>query len=277
MEKKRTQWNQDEINYIINNYKTKTNKQMAENLNRTQTAVELKTRRLGLKRPKIREYDESKFLEINDEESAYWLGFIMADGYIVYDTLARNYELGIELKDIDDNHLKKFIQFMNANAELTYRKRKAKHFNNIYTNTCLVRIYNKNIVDNLIKHGIEPRKTGKEVLPNIDGSFFMPFLRGFFDGDGSIYNDKNTKFYQTNITCINEDFLVNIREILYSQYGIFSYITKYINSYKTEMYQLHIYKKEENVKFLDLLYRNSKIHLDRKYKLYLKNCLINQK
>lgn len=276
MKKKRTVWSQDEIDYLKNNYKNKKNREISEFLNRTMSAVEIKAKRLGLLKPKIRYYDDSIFSEINNEESAYWLGFIMADGYITYDTLARNYELGIELKNTEENHLKKFAKFMKTNAKITYRTKKCNHFNKITTKSVLIRIYCKKIVDNLIKHGIEPRKTGKENIPKIKNDLFIHFLRGFFDGDGSIYKDKKIKFYKTNITCMNEDFLKCIRKILYDKYNIISNVYCYTNSYKTKMYKLCIHRKRDNLFFLELLYKDSKIYLDRKYKLYLRNCLNNQ-
>lgn len=51
------------------------------------------------------EYNRHIFDEINSSEKAYWLGFIIADGYLNED---KNM-LRIKLGSIDKHHLEKFI------------------------------------------------------------------------------------------------------------------------------------------------------------------------
>ena len=59
----------------------------------------------------MRKYNlnENFFDELN-EKSAYWLGFLYADGYV------SSYEnsIGISLKSEDINHLEKFKNFLNS-------------------------------------------------------------------------------------------------------------------------------------------------------------------
>ena len=53
----------------------------------------------------MKDYNRHIFDEINSSEKAYWLGFIVADGYL-------NTERGmlrIKLGNIDKHHLEKFI------------------------------------------------------------------------------------------------------------------------------------------------------------------------
>lgn len=50
--------------------------------------------------------DENSFSEINSEESAYWLGFMYADGYVTKEGY-----VGLALSIIDKDHLEKFNNF----------------------------------------------------------------------------------------------------------------------------------------------------------------------
>ena len=264
-------WSQDELNYMSKYYSIKTNQEIANDLNRTKKSIEMKAIRLGLKKPEKRHYNDTVFENINDEHKAYWLGFIAADGTINFDEVSHNYELSLELKSIDDNHIKKFIEFIETDADVQYRTRYAKSIN-CTTNTAFVRIYSKKIIEDLIDKNVKPKKTFTIEHPKIEDAFFIWFLRGFFDGDGSIYFYNKRQCYQGNITCANKYFLDDIRIKLFNNYSINSYITKYINKYNTPIYQLNIKGKNNAINFFKLLYEKSNIHLDRKYELYL-NCL----
>ena len=65
---------------------------------------------LGLYQEKIKNlefrvnYDVHVFDTIDSEEKAYWLGFLMADGYVRSDSNV----IGIELSYVDIDHMKKF-------------------------------------------------------------------------------------------------------------------------------------------------------------------------
>ena len=264
------EWTQDELNYMKENYLTKTNQEIADILNRTKKSIQMKAIRLGLKKPEKRHYNDTVFESIDTEEKAYWLGFIAADGTINCDKISHNYELALELKASDDNHIRKFIKFLKTDADVQYRKRYSKSID-CTTYTTFVRIYSKKIIEDLIHKKVKPKKTFDIEYPQIEDTFFIWFLRGFFDGDGSIYYYNKRNCYQGNITCANQDFLNIIKTKLYN-FSINSYITKYINKNNTPMYQLQIKGKKNAIRYFKLLYDNSKIHLDRKYELYL-NCL----
>jgi hypothetical protein len=60
------------------------------------------------------EYNRHIFDEIDNEEKAYWLGFIVADGYLNSD---RNM-LRIKLGNKDKNHLEKFINFLGGDSSM---------------------------------------------------------------------------------------------------------------------------------------------------------------
>ncbi len=53
-------------------------------------------------------YNETIFETIDSPEKAYWLGFILADGYVNEERCFMN----IKLNDKDEEHLIKFIKFI---------------------------------------------------------------------------------------------------------------------------------------------------------------------
>jgi hypothetical protein len=151
------EWTQDELNYMKENYLIKTNQEIADILRRTRKAIEMKAIRLGLKKPEKRHYDKTVFENIDSEHKAYWLGFIAADGTINFDEISHNYEISLELKSTDDNHIKKFIKFLKTDADVQYRTRYSKSID-CTTNTAFVRIYSKKIVEDLMDKNIKPKK-----------------------------------------------------------------------------------------------------------------------
>lgn len=93
------------------------------------------------------------------------------------------------------------------------------------------------------------------------------YIRGYFDGDGC-FTFTNKTFHVSFVTAsknLNDD-IVNI---LKSQ-GINVVEENYINSCNTIMYRPNIYKTNDKIKFLNWIYEDCKIYLDRKYKKYLK-------
>ena len=59
--------------------------------------------------------NENYFEEINNQDKAYWLGFIMADGFIESKRKYGNQKLGITLSSYDENHLILFNKCLDSN------------------------------------------------------------------------------------------------------------------------------------------------------------------
>lgn len=118
--------------------------------------------------------NENFFESIDSPEKAYFLGFVMADGHVGN----RGLTIGLALKDY--SILEKFCQALNCDVPIrTDPKRGA----------CVLNITRINIVNDLRKLGLESDKS-KNNLPwiQIDEKLMPDLIRGFFDGDGSIWN-----------------------------------------------------------------------------------------
>lgn len=123
-------------------------------------------------------YNRNIFNKIDNEEKAYWLGFIVADGYLNIN----KHMLRIKLGNRDRSHLIKFIKFIGGNEEMLKSEIHSETGNeNFY-----VSLYSKEVMNDLISLGIEQAKSGKEKVCNIDKKYYRDFIRGLWDGDGFI-------------------------------------------------------------------------------------------
>lgn len=213
--------------------------------------------------------DENFFNKIDSEEKAYWLGFIMADGCITTSSKTSPYtRLCIVLKKDDINHLEKFkaaIKYTGAIKEKTiYDKR------GFSTTNCTLRVSSKKLCADLQSHGVVPRKTGREIIPDMKTKYVRHFVRGFFDGDGSAVVSQNKKFCRFKI-CSSSFEIIKQLQSFFERAGIF--IQYYQdNSYNVPFYVIESNKESTCNNIYKLLYNQSSIYLDRKYELVKKYC-----
>lgn len=139
----------------------------------------------------------TEYFSFLTQESAYWAGFIAADGCVI----ARNTGLRavrIELASRDRSHLKEFITNVNYTGPI-YEK--IRHQWGKECSLCTLQISGvRTWIDDLFRfYNITPRKSITLTPPNIEDEFFiLPYIIGYLDGDGSIYNvfskERNTPY-----------------------------------------------------------------------------------
>ena len=195
--------------------------------------------------------NEDYFKLIDCEEKAYWLGFMYADGYII----EKNSSLyaGISIKDKE--HIEKFKFSIESNNPI----KNASTPNN-YT----INISNKNFCQNLINQGCVPRKTFLIKFPNLRDDLKRHFIRGFFDGDGSITSSDKT--LQITICCASDYFISDLVNQLYSNIEL-----KRINKiYKRkDGLSLYLNSSGDDITLIGkYFYDNSNIYLDRKKEIF---------
>ena len=252
----------EQNDYLRENYNKKSYKEIADILGFTERQIRGRINNMGLS--KIRKFDKTYFKNIDSEEKAYWLGFIYADGYIVYNSNSATYELGIELNAKDDYILQKFAYNLGNVHKVEY-KHNNRNFNgyNYFTDSCILRIYSKQICDDLISLNIIPNKTNSKVFPKCN-DYFFDFLRGFLDGDGCIYVDKRNHI-MINFTNSNYDFLFYINEQVNNLLGVAGRIYKE----NDKKYRLVFFRQNDIVILLNNIYENlSNSYLERKYKIF---------
>ena len=150
-------------------------------------------------------FDDTLFEDIDNEEKAYWLGFLFADGNITYDLDKTKYKIELGLATIDYNHLEKYKTFLKYNKDIKFRSS---------TNSCRIIVGSKKACEDLIKLGCTPKKSLILKFPkNIREDLLSHFIRGYFDGDGSISICKNTNRLKTICILGTLNFLKRINNI----------------------------------------------------------------
>lgn len=83
----------------------------------------------------------------------------------------------------------------------------------IYDNEVSITIYNQYLANGLIKYGCVPCKSLVLEFPKLDSQYHSHFIRGYFDGDGSISRNKNNN--QLRIEVVGTmNVMSHIRDIL---------------------------------------------------------------
>ena len=257
-------WTDEQVAYIINKYLNEnyTLKQLGKEFNCSYPTIrnllnKHKIKSRGNKQGYPR--DEFYFNKIDTEEKAYWLGFLYADGCVH----SNNYEISVNITDKE--HIEKFKAAIKAfNHNIT--EIQDKRFQNAKT-LYQFSIRDKQLHQDLIKWGCIPQKSLLiNKIPNIPRDYVSHFLRGYFDGDGSLHYLRGTNNYRISFIG-TKDFLNDIQKELQTNVSLQSNIAG-------KAYVLQIAGRRQIERILNYLYNNSKENnrLNRKYQKYL-DCL----
>ncbi len=209
--------------------------------------------------------DEHYFDVIDTEEKAYILGFIYADGNNLY---CQN-RISIHLSVTDEEILKKMSYIFYGEEVLRYStntNKNGKIFYYVY-----LHLFSKHMSQHLATIGVPEAKSYKIVFPEwLDKNLYRNFIRGLIDGDGWIYLPKiedNRNSPNVGLICTRQinDFLKDYFE---KELGLKSYLVKAHKQDKDVMCEIRVKNYHRCKIFLDWLYKDSTIHLQRKYNLY---------
>ena len=205
---------------------------------------------------------------INNEYEAYIIGLFMADGYI-----SKN-QAGLRLKKSDKNLVEQVKNYFSEDIKLQED-----------INSFSFAISSAKVCDNLEKLGVLRHKTFKELhIPTMNYSLVRHFIRGFFDGDGSIFLCKHNSniYFKSNICSptknileeiqlelkkVNIESTINLEHRIGKEFKLFN--STIIGS--IDMYRLFIRKKNSIEKWYHYLYDNSTIYLERKFYIFNNN------
>ena len=193
-----------------------------------------------------------------NKENCYWAGFILADGYI---RTNKRFTLEIKLQKQDVNHLHKFKKAIEYEGKIIERK---EYYSITISSPQIIKdlqnnfeIYNKKSLTCGISNKI-PKK------------YLKDFIRGYFDGDGSI----------TFTTTDTISFLGTEKTVDFIRKYFFDIVKIKLRSknmpnitHNQNIYAI-FYSGKSAFKCIDYLYNKSIVYLDRKYNKY--NCLIEK-
>lgn len=255
-------WSEDQSRYIIDEYQNKdrTLKSLSNEFKVTPQAIRNLLRKKNIEitsKKKIKYPRNSNFFEnINSKEKAYWLGMMLSDG-----SITNQYSVNLGLKDKE--HIEKFKKAIGA-----INNKIIEIQDNRWSKPCInyrLSIRDKKMVEDLRKYNCIPNKSYIEFdFPNIPEEYYYDFIRGYFDGDGSIYFT-NKKYIISFVG--NKKFLTTLKKILDKEN-----ISLCQNSKSKITYDLKISGKKDIQRILHLMYDNSTedIRLNRKYEIVQK-------
>jgi hypothetical protein len=191
-------------------------------------------------------FNENFFEKIDSENKAYFLGFIMADGYV--DKQGKTLTIKIQPKDIDI--LEKLNKEIESIATIKFTK------NNEFIK---LELCSKKLVKDLSVFSIISNKTKTMSFPKLSSKeLYFHFLRGYFDGDGHIGKR------QCALVVGSESFFKDFMNYLKNNFNFQPWY-----AFKDTYY--HIQFNRRDSWFIHLLYKDSTISLNRKLKNYKDN------
>jgi hypothetical protein len=192
------------------------------------------------------------FEVIDSEDKAYWLGFLMADGY--------NSGSFIRVDIQDDGHLEKLRDKIYINCDMPIKKKK-----NIINGKDIfyLAIQDKKIISDVEYLGLVNRKSMIASYPNIDSEYDRFFIKGIFDGDGCLCYSMDGNYRRYTFSIVGSYNLMKSLESILSKLNVNIKFRK-----MKSIYSIYLRGNRQIIKILDWLYNGTTIHLDRKYEKY---------
>lgn len=200
------------------------------------------------------------FKVIDNEEKAYWLGFLYADGYV---SKNKNH-LELTIKDLD--HLEKFKKFLKTDVDI--KEKITKLNGKVFTNYRLT-ISSKEICLDLNRLGCCSNKSLTLTSPkNVPDKLSRHFIRGYFDGDGSvgIYKSKKNKLCYS-LSILGTPSILNYIRKQSSTYGGLNR-RKISSTKKNKAFVINYGSIKSFTQFKNFIYKDSNIYLQRKYEKF---------
>jgi len=194
---------------------------------------------------------------IDTEDKAYLLGLFYSDGCVCN----TNNNCSIVLHNNDLNLLKIL------NKKFKFFKLRSSH-----KNATKLDCTSKELKKDLISNGVYPIKSSlnkdKIVIPNIHSSLISHFIRGFFDGDGSVYKQKLFNI-KVELGCTSYGFITQLLKILYNNNINFNIQCSFKGTGLRTMdyYKIYCSSYKQSKKFADFIYKDATIFMKRKYDL----------
>ena len=202
---------------------------------------------------------------------AYVLGFFAADGYITVNKRGGQFWC---IQTTDKELLQGIKKVIGADHKISIRLPRKINENISYR----LQIGSIEMCDDLRKLGFSERKTKNLVIPNIPKKYFSSFVRGYFDGDGNIWQGEIHKERKTkhlvlklSFTSCSYEFLKKLHDKLL----LFGLGEGCIYKPKNKRFCRLQYSTLDALKLYDLMYNDnirdlSCLFLDRKKVIFEK-------
>src|SRR5690606_14525028 len=218
---------------------------------------------------KLWEYDSYQkhninelFDKIDTPEKAYFLGFLYADGNVNKNLN----QVTLKLKESDIHILNDIKKTFEIGNKLYFDRPANINAENQYS----LKIINKKIRDNFVKHGVIPRKTWKLSYPFwLEKHLHSHFVRGYFDGDGCLSIDYKRNNATISI-CGTWQMCSDLKFIFENYVGVKSVISS-----DRKIFRIIIRRYSSVLDTCAWMYKGANLKLNRKYEKY--QCVMEMK
>ena len=233
----------------------------------TQFMVEKILKEYGIRK---RTYTEAKdglrkysvnddYFKTQSHNMAYILGFLAADGNIA----KKENKIDLALAESDKEILEKINQEIENTRPIKIYDRHDGH-----QLTAKLQVFSSTMKKDLAHYNIVPAKTFILTPPELLArEYIISYIRGFFDGDGSIYYAGTT--FTWRVGSASKKILEWMRSFLAEEYGIVNnklYYSKLANG--TDFYYLQYTGQAKMEKLYKALYVPNSLRLQRKYDFF---------
>jgi intein/homing endonuclease len=246
------EYSKEKVNYILEQYNMgRTQKDIAEELGTYNTTISRILKRNNITtRTTASELSIVKTNPFDNDDKDYWIGMLAADGCIT----RNNSRIVLELQERDLEVMKQYKAFLRHDVSINTTKH--------YSGKVLYRVSfsNPDAVKFLNSIGITPRKSFSLKL---DCSINKDIFRGILDGDGYIVKVAENR-PRIGICSASKKFIYQIEDYLKSL-NFNPTITVDTRNNDAPLYAVNMYRFKELEQLYDIIYKDAKYYMSRKY------------
>lgn len=241
-------------------------KQMSIFFKLTQRTIPAILKAAGIDSNRLNRYtlNEDYFEQIDTERKAYWLGYIYADGFV---GSSRYNNFVFSQKESDGYVIYQFAQDINFTGKIR-RVEIGGGFPNA-EKAVIINFSCKKFVEDLNALGVFTKKSMTiSELPDLQDDLMRHFIRGYFDGDGSI--SRNIKGYtKSGIPNFSRRWsVIGPLTFLYKIAQNVPIEPKFWQSHTPSMYYLGNRYENDLIALFYYLYKDASFFVYRKYKIW---------
>jgi hypothetical protein len=200
------------------------------------------------------------FNVINTEKKAYWLGVLFADGNI---TKKASKSGQIIFSSKDKEWVELFLSNIGSNnfPNCEYQKVFKKYI-------WKAQITSAQMYNDLNNLGCTPAKTKTIKVPIINDDLIHHFIRGYFDGDGSVFISKEKHWRNNNVFPVIHFRFIGTKAFLNVLDEKINLSGRLVQAKDSKVYELSYKRNKKANLFYNYLYKDATIFLERKKEIF---------
>jgi len=212
--------------------------------------------------------NDNYFEIIDSREKAYFLGLLTADG-CVHKAIPkkRRHRISLELKIEDKYIIESFAKAINFNGNInTVTIRKGKYTGHQYAK---IEFTSDKMAEDLAKYGVVNNKTYIEYgYPSIPQEYDNDFIRGYFDGNGSVFISNEKHWRKGHIFPVIHFRFIGQRNLLETIKNKLNLKGRFYKSKRSFIYELSYKRRTQASLFFNKIYNDTNLYLKRKYEIF---------